>query len=108
MIEASSKYPEGHFVNHWMAIGIVFGVAFGIPMGLTLGNFAFLSLGLPIGLAVGVAIGSAKEEEAKKDGNIRPLTEQEMSRKQLGIKAGIGFLLIGVIVLVVVFIVVQS
>jgi len=66
------QYPEGYFINQWMAIGI----ALGLPLGIPMGNIA---LGILIGLAIGLAIGTSIEKKYKEQGLIRALTEEEKS-----------------------------
>jgi hypothetical protein len=93
-VPADGKYPKGHFINKWMAIGI----PLGLPIGLAMGN---ISLGLPIGLAIGYAIGASMEEKNKD--KIRPLTSQEEERKNTLTKFTLAILIIGVLVLALVF-----
>lgn len=92
----NKKYPEGYFVNQWMAIGISIGVAFGIP----LGNIA---LGIPIGVGVGVAIGAGVEQRYKEKGLIRPMTDEEKKCKKRNVFVAISILLIVLIALLTVF-----
>lgn len=76
------------------------GIAIGLPIGMTisfaLNNFAFIGVGLAIGVAIGVAI----EENAKKKGQIIPLTKKQKSqRKKLSwIMIILGIILFGIII----------
>lgn len=79
-----SKYPEGHFVNMWMAIGIAMFSGIGIPLSIATDNMGFIGIGPALGVSIGLSIGSGIEAKYKKEGKIRPLTkEEEMRRKTL-------------------------
>ena len=97
MEEKNEKYPEGHFVGLWMAVGVAVGAGIGIPLSLAMGNPGLIGIGLPIGLAIGLAIGSSIEAKYKKEGKLRPLTLEEKKRKKLGVMIGIGLLVIGML-----------
>jgi len=99
MKDKKEKYPEGHFVNKWMAIGM----PLGLPLGLAFGGPEFLGIGLAMGMCVGLAIGSSVESKYKKEGKIRPLTKQEMKKKRIGIIAGVIALLIGAAVFLLLY-----
>lgn len=89
MKDKNKKYPEGYFIG----IGIALGIPFGIPLAISLGNMAFIGTGLPIGLAIGIAL----ENKYKEDGRIRPLNENEKKMRKIGLIAGIGALILGII-----------
>ncbi len=95
------KYPEGHFVGMWIGIGIAIFSGVGIPLSVATENYAFIGIGPGIGVAIGSAIGSSVEARYKQEGKIRPLTEDEQKRKKLGIKIGIGLLILGIITLLI-------
>ena len=62
------RYPEGHFIEWGVAIGLIIG----IPVGLALGNIAW---GPAIGIALGLSIGLSLEKQ--KNPNPRQLTKEE-------------------------------
>jgi len=90
------RYPEGHFIGGGMALGILFGM----PLAISLGNLAFIGTGLPMGLAVGIAL----EDKYKKEGRIRPLTESEKKKRKIGLRVGIGALVIGIVTFLLVLV----
>ncbi len=92
----NKQYPEGHFVGMWMALGIAIFSGLGIPLSIVTGNHGLIAIGPGAGVALGLAIGSAIEAKYKKEGKIRPLTEEEKKRKKI-------VLTIGVVVLVILF-----
>lgn len=96
----TGKYPEGHFMGLWTALGI----PLGMPIGIALGNIA---LGPAIGVGMGVAIGAAVEAKYRKEGKIRPLTKDEEKMRRKALMWGVGFLLLGMIAGVVVYFVVK-
>ena len=55
------KYPEGHFIGMWMAIGM----PFGIPFAFAFGGPEFIGVGLGMGMCVGLAIGYSIESKYK-------------------------------------------
>ena len=95
--EKNNKYPEGHFVGIWMAIGIATGAGIGIPLGMAMGNPGLFGIGLPIALAIGLAIGSSIEAKYKKEGKLRPLTLVEKKKKKLGVMIGVALFIIGML-----------
>jgi len=97
MQENNKKYPEGHFVGIWMGIGIAIFSGLGIPLSIATGNTGLIGIGPALGVALGLAIGSSIEVKYKKEGKIRPLTEEEKKRKRIGIIAGIAILSLGVL-----------
>jgi len=86
----TKKYPQGHFIG----IGIALGIPLGLPLAISTGNYGLMGIGIPIG----VAIGAGLEEKYKKEGRIRPLTEQEKKRQKYGVVGGLVLLLLGFVV----------
>jgi hypothetical protein len=84
MEENNKKYPEGHFVGMWMGIGITIFSGLGIPLSITTGNTGLIGIGPALGVAFGLAIGSSIEAKHKKEGRIRPLTEEKKKRRKKG------------------------
>ena len=97
MEENNKKYPQGHFLGMWMAIGVAIFSGLGIPLSIATGNTAFIGIGPAIGVAFGLALGASIEAKHKKEGKIRPLTEEEKKRRKIGIMAGIVILSLGVL-----------
>jgi hypothetical protein len=97
MEETSKKYPEGHFVGMWMAIGIVIFSGFGVPISIATNNYAFIGIGPALGVAFGLAIGQSIENKHKEKGKIRPLTKEEKKKKEFVVLAGVVALAIGVL-----------
>jgi hypothetical protein len=77
------KHPEGHFVRMWMGIGIVIFSAIGISLSIVLRIPGLLGIGPAIGVALGLALGQSIESKYKKEGKIRPLTEDEKRRRRI-------------------------
>ncbi|MCP3684844.1 MAG: hypothetical protein GY861_19445 [bacterium] len=100
---AKEKYPEGHFVGMWMGIFIAIFAGFGIPLSVATGNPGFIGIGPAIGVSIGLAVGQSIENKAKEEGKIRPLTKEEKKRKEFAVYAGIGLLVIGLIVFLALF-----
>ncbi len=98
MEEENKQYPEGHFVGMWIGIGIGIFTGFGVAISIALNMSGFLGIGTAIGVSVGVAIGSSIEEKHKKEGRIRPLTEEEIKRRNNLVITGISILVLGVAV----------
>jgi len=86
----NTTYPEGHF----LAIGLALGIPFGIVFATILDNPGFIAMGMPFGLAVGLAL----EAKYKKEGKIRPLTQEELKAGKIRVIAGIVLLLLGIFV----------
>jgi len=101
MQENNKKYPKGHFVGMWMGIGTAIFSGLGIPVSIATGNIGLIGIGPALGVAFGLAIGSSIEAKYKKEGKIRPLTEEEKKRKKIGIIAGIVILSVGVVSLLI-------
>ena len=97
MKENNKKYPEGHFVGMWMGIGTAIFSGLGIPLSIAAGNTGLIGIGPALGVVFGLAIGSSIEAKHKKEGKIRPLTEEEKKRKKIGIIVGIVILSVGVL-----------
>ena len=86
----------------------VVGTAAGGGIGGALGGWKGAGLGAVAGGATGVGgsrLASVIKDalKAKKEGKIRPLTEEEKKKKDVGIKYGVGFLILGVILLLILF-----
>jgi hypothetical protein len=96
MDENNKKYPEGHFVGIWMAIGVAVCAALGVPLMIVTKNPGMIAIGPGLGVSFGLAIGSAIEAKHKKEGRIRPLTEEEKKRRKIGI-------IVSLVILVVLF-----
>ena len=94
------KYPEGHFLGMWMAIGIAIFSGLGIPLSFVTKNPGLIGIGPAIGVAFGLAIGQSIENKYKLEGKIRPLTESEQKRKKMVVLAGIAILALGVLLFV--------
>lgn len=93
MEEKNKKYPEGHFIGMWMAIGCAMFTGFGIPLGIALGNLGLIWIGPALGAAFGIAIGSSIESKYKKEGKIRPLTKDEKNKRKIAVMVGIAVLI---------------
>lgn len=91
------KYPEGHFVSKWMAIGVAIFAGAGVAIGTSTGNSGMIGIGPALGVAVGLAVGQSIENKYKKKGLIRPLTKKERKRKQLAVLIGLILLVLGVL-----------
>jgi len=89
MEENNKKYPEGHFVGMWMAIGIAIFSVLGIPLAIVTENPGMIGIGPALGVSIGLSIGSGIEAKYKKEGKIRPLTEEEKKRKKIAITIGV-------------------
>ena len=98
MEDKNKKYAEGHFLGIWMVIGIAIFSGLGIPLSIVTENYAFIGIGPALGVAFGLAIGQAIEKKYKKEGKIRPLTEDEKKRRQMAVLGGVLILTLGVIV----------
>ena len=62
------RYPEGHFIEWGVALGLVLGLS----IGFALGNIAW---GPAIGVILGISVGLSVEKQ--KNPNPRPLTKGE-------------------------------
>jgi len=103
MEEEDKKYPEGHFIGKWMGICIAIFAGFGLLLAITLNIIWIISIGPAMGSACGLAIGVGIESKHKKEGKIRPLTEDEKKRRQILVLAGIVALLLGAVIFLLLF-----
>ena len=87
------KYPEGHFIGLWMAIGIAIFSGLGIPLSIATENYAFIGIGPSLGIAIGLVIGQAIENKYK----------EERRRTKVAILVGLALLLVGVVVFLLLF-----
>jgi hypothetical protein len=101
--KTKEKYPEGHFIGLWMAIGIAIFSGFGIPISVSTGNSGLIGIGPAVGICIGLAIGSSIENRYKKQGSIRPLTKKEKNRQKISLIIGILILLIGILATSLIF-----
>jgi len=97
MIDETKKYPEGHFIGIWMAIGIAIFSGFGVPLFIITENPGLIGIGPALGVTFGLSIGQAIENKYKKEGKIRALTESEKKNKKNAITIGIITLCLGII-----------
>ena len=88
-MENQNKYPEGHFVGMWMAIGIAIFSGIGIPLSIVTDNAGFIGVGPALGVSIGMAIGTGIENKYKKEGKIRPRTKEEENRRKTQVAAGL-------------------
>jgi hypothetical protein len=98
MEKNNEKYPEGHFLGMWMGIGIALFSGIGVPLSIALKNPGLLGIGPAIGIAFGLALGQSIESKYKKEGKIRPLTEDEKKKRRKLVIAGICVLILGLLV----------
>ena len=100
MQKNNKTYPEGHFIGMWMAICVAIFTLIGLPLSIISEMTGFIGIGPAIGVAIGLSIGSAIEAKYKKEGKIRPLTEEGKRKRQYAVLAGIAVLTLGVIVFI--------
>lgn len=98
MEKNNKKYPEGHFVGMWMGIGISIFTGIGFPLSVALKIPGLIGIGPAIGVAFGLALGQSIESKHKKEGKIRPLTEDEKKKRKRLVYAGISVLVLGLAV----------
>lgn len=98
MLNNKEKYPEGHFIGMWMGIGIAIYTGVGVALSSATKNPGLLGIGPAIGVAFGLAVGQAIEAKYKKEGKIRPLTEDEKRKKKRLVWVGLVVLGLGVFV----------
>jgi len=103
MEDTNKKYPEGHFVRRWMVMGIVIFSVLGIPLAIVTDNPGMLGIGPALGFPFGLAIGLSIEAKYKKEGKIRPLTEEEKKRKKIAVIAGVVTLLFSTLFFLLLF-----
>ncbi|MCP8323468.1 MAG: hypothetical protein L6N96_04750 [Candidatus Methylarchaceae archaeon HK02M2] len=101
--EQNKKYPEGHFVGMWMAIGIAIFSGIGVPLSIILKIPGLIAIGPAVGVAFGLAIGSSIESKYKKEGKIRPLIKDEKNKRRMVLLAGIAILIIGLAIFLLLF-----
>lgn len=95
MEKKNEKYPEGHFVGMWMGIGIAIFSGVGVPLSIVLKIPGLIGIGPAIGVAFGLALGQSIESKYKKEGKIRPLTEDEKKKRKILVIAGISVFILG-------------
>jgi hypothetical protein len=98
MEKNNEKYPEGHFVGMWMGIGLAIFTGVGLPLSIALEMPGLMGIGPALGIAFGLSIGQSIESKYKKEGKIRPLTEDEKKKRRRLVIAGISVLLLGLLV----------
>ncbi len=98
MEKDDEKYPEGHFVGMWMGIGIALFSGIGVPLSIALKIPGLMGIGPALGVAFGLSIGQSIESKHKKEGKIRPLTEDEKKKRKRLVFAGISVLVLGFVV----------
>jgi hypothetical protein len=94
-MKKQDKYPKGHFVNMWMAIGIAIFSGIGVPLSIATDNPGFIGIGPALGVSIGLAIGSGIEEKYKREGKIRPLTKEEEGKRKTLVTIGLLILIVG-------------
>jgi len=97
MNNLEKTYPEGHFLQMWMGIGIAIFSGLGIPLSIVTENPGLIAIGPAIGVSVGLAIGQSIENKYKQDGRMRPLTELEQKRKKNSVLLGVVILTVGML-----------
>jgi hypothetical protein len=98
MEKNNGKYPEGHFVGMWMGIGIALFSGVGVPLSIALKTPGLMGIGPALGVAVGLSVGQSIESKYKREGKIRPLTEDEKKKRKRLVLAGISVLVLGLLV----------
>ncbi len=85
MGKKNKKYPEGHFIGLWMLLGLLFG----LPFAFAFGGTQFVGVGFSIGACFGLIMGFVMETKYKKEGKIRPLTNDEKKKRKIAEIVGI-------------------
>ncbi len=98
MQKNNEKYPEGHFLGMWMGIGIALFSGIGVPLSIALKIPGLMRIGPAIGVALGLSIGQSIESKYRKEGRIRPLTEDEKKKRKMLVIAGISVLVLGLLI----------
>ena len=100
MINKVEKYPKGHFIDKWMALGIAIFSGFCIPLFIIVDNPGFIGIVPVLGFAFGLSIGQSVENKYKKEGKIRPLTDSEKKNKKILVLIAIIILLFDILILI--------
>lgn len=95
----NKKYPRGHFLNTWTAIGIAVFSGLGVPISIITDNPGLIGIGPALGIVIGAAIGKSYEKKFEAEGKIRPLTDGEKRNQRRTRNIAIIFLIAGVIIL---------
>ena len=98
MKQNDTKYPEGHFVGMWMGICIAIFSGSGITLSIALKIPGLIGIGPAVGAAFGLALGQSIESKCKREGKIRPLTEDERRKRKRIVIAGISFCILGFLI----------
>lgn len=98
MEKNNEKYPEGHFLGMWTGIGIAMFTAIGIPLSIALKIPGLIGIGPAIGVAFGLSLGQSIESKYKREGKIRPLTEDEKKKRKMLVIAGISVFVLGLLI----------
>ena len=98
MEENNKKYPEGHFVGMWMGIGIAIFSGVGVPLSIALKIPGLIGIGPAIGVAFGLSLGQSIESKYKREGKIRPLTEDEKKKRKILVIGGISVFILGLLI----------
>ena len=88
MAEEMKQYPSGYLFGAGLALGMVSGLIFSVIMH----NPDLFILGIPAGLLIGAVL----EMKYKRDGRIRPLTQEETKRRNILIIALLVLFLAGI------------
>ncbi|RLD64272.1 MAG: hypothetical protein DRJ01_01250 [Bacteroidetes bacterium] len=91
------KYPEGHFVGMYIALGVAVFTALGLYFGSTFEKSNYITIGPVIGVLFGVIVGRSIESKYKQEGRIRCLTDKEKNRKKILVLIGVLLLFLGFI-----------
>ena len=94
------KYPQGHWMNVGMCVGIALGCIPSLAGILFDEMSSLVAIGPAIGCGLGVALGSALERKHK--GELRPLTEEEQQVRFRMTLLGLGALALLVLSLFVI------
>ena len=103
MKKKNETYPEGHFVGMWMGIGIAIFSGVGIPLCIVSRMLGLIGIGPALGVAFGLALGRSIEAKYRKEGKIRPLTEDEKKKRKKLIAAGIFLFILGLLIFLLKF-----
>lgn len=81
-MEKDKKKPEGHYKSLGVTIGFASFAAIGIPISIIYENMSFIGIGVIAGVLLGSIIGEALEKKHAAAGNIRPMNEEEIKKKE--------------------------